>query len=143
MKLTSTSFCEYGPLPAGLSPQLGWDEVPAGTESLALVCMDADAPAGGGDLFHWCVADIPPSLPAIEAGAAEGGLRQGRNDFGHIGYHAPSRSPGQAHHYIFRVYALDVARLELPDGFTGASLLDAIYGHIIDEAQLIGADTQT
>jgi phosphatidylethanolamine-binding protein (PEBP) family uncharacterized protein len=27
--------------------------------------------------------------------------------------------------------------------FTGADLLNAIYGHIIDEAQLIGAYTQT
>lgn len=141
MKLTSTSFREHGPLPAGHSPQLGWDEVPAGTESLALVCMDGDAPAGGADLFHWCVADIPPWLPAIEAGVPQRRWRQGRNDFGHIGYHAPSRSPGRAHHYIFRIYALDVAPLALPDGFTGAHLLDAIYGHIIDEAQLIGADT--
>lgn len=143
MKLTSDSFREHGRIPAAGSPQLGWSEVPAGTASLALVCMDADAPAGGGDVFHWCVADLPPGLAAIAADAPEGELRQGRNDFGDIGYHAPSPAPGQTHHYIFRIYALDVALLELSDGFTGADLLNAIYGHIVDEAQLIGAYTRT
>ena len=143
MKLTSDSFREHGQIPAAGSPQLSWSEVPAGTASLARGCMDADAPAGGGDLFHWCVADLSPSLSAIAAGAAMAELRQGRNDFGGIGYHAPSLALNQTHHYIFRIYALDVARLTLPEGFTGADLLNAMYGHIVDEAQLIGAYTRT
>jgi hypothetical protein len=138
MRLTSDSFREQGPIPADRSPQLGWSEVPAGTESLALLCMDADAPA---DFFLWCVADIPPSLAFIAEGAAAQ-LRQGHNDYGSVGYHGPLLPPNETHHYIFRIYALDVAQLELPERFTGNDLLDAIYGHIIDEAQLIGAYTQ-
>jgi len=138
MQLTSDSFREHGPIPASRSPQLGWSEVPAGTESLALLCMDADAPA---DFFLWCVADIAPSLAAIAEGAA-GHLRQGLNDYGSVGYHGPLLPPNETHQYIFRIYALDVAQLELPERFTGNDLLTAIYGHIIDEAQLIGAYTQ-
>lgn len=139
MKLSSASFRECGPIPADRNPHLGWSEVPAGTESLVLVCMDADAPA---DFFLWCVADIAPSLPGIAEGAAAS-LRQGQNDYGSLGYHGPLLPPDTTHQYIFRLYALDVARLELPERFTGADLLNAIYGHIIDEAQLIGAHTQT
>jgi Raf kinase inhibitor-like YbhB/YbcL family protein len=139
MKLSSASFRECGPIPADRSPQLSWSEVPAGTESLVLVCMDADAPA---DFFLWCVADIPPSLGSVDEGVT-GVLRQGQNDYGRVGYHGPLLPPNETHQYIFRMYALDVARLELPDRFTGADVLNAIYGHIIDEAQLIGAYTQT
>ncbi|MYM21584.1 YbhB/YbcL family Raf kinase inhibitor-like protein [Duganella sp. FT135W] len=139
MQLTSDSFYEQGQIPASRSPQLGWIEVPGGTESLVLLCMDADAPA---DFFLWCVADIPPSLPSIAAGEAAH-LRQGLNDYGGLGYHGPLLPPNETHQYVFRIYALDVARLELPKRFTGGDVLNAIYGHIIDEAQLIGAYTQT
>ncbi|MTV38237.1 YbhB/YbcL family Raf kinase inhibitor-like protein [Duganella radicis] len=139
MNLTSDSFREHGAIPAVRSPQLSWDEVPAGTGSLALVCLDADAPA---DFFLWCVADIPPMLTWLDEGTGLA-LRHGLNDYGGFGYHGPRLAPNQTHQYIFRLYALDVVRLELPARFTGGQLLDAIYGHIIDEAQLIGAYTQT
>jgi Raf kinase inhibitor-like YbhB/YbcL family protein len=138
MRLASDSFREQGPIPADRSPQLGWSEVPAGTESLALLCMDAGAPA---DFFLWCVADIPPSLASIAEGVATQ-LRLGLNDYGSVGYHGPLLAPNETRQYIFRIYALDVAQLELPERFTGNDLLNAIYGHIIDEAQLIGAYTQ-
>jgi Raf kinase inhibitor-like YbhB/YbcL family protein len=45
------------------------------------------------------------------------------------------------HNYIFRLYALDVPRLDLPATFTGADLRKAIFGHILDEAQLIASYT--
>lgn len=147
MKLASDSFRDRAALPAALAgrhPQLRWSEVPAGSASLALLCLAADQP--GGDCFHWSVVDIPPWLSSLAAGALPGAaeavlqgvsLRQGVNDYGGHGYAAPA--PAGAHHYIFRLYALDVARLALPAGFAGADVLKAIYGHIIDEAQLIGA----
>lgn len=156
MQLTSDSFRNRGTMPAVCAaiaggnrhPQLRWYEAPAGTASLALVCLQADAP--GGDLLHWAVVDIPPGLDALAEGmlanvpqthAAGMPLRQGLNDFQRLGYHGPAPTPGRTHYYIFRIYALDVARLALPAGFRCADVLDAIYGHIIDEAQLIGAYT--
>lgn len=149
MKLASDSFRNRGAMPAALAgrhPSLRWSEVPAGTESLAVLCMQGDVP--DGDCFHWSVVDIPPALQSLAAGAlpveAETvlhgvPLRQGLNDLGSYGYHAPLPAQTGSRHYIFRLYALDVARLELPAGFGCGDVLNAIYGHIIDEAQLIGA----
>ena len=149
MKLTSDSFRDRNAMPAALDgchPQLRWSEVPAGTESLALLCLQGDVP--DGDCFHWSAVDIPPWLISLAAGALPAQadavlhgvpLRQGRNDLGSYGYHAPLPAQNETRHYIFRIYALDVARLELPAGFSGVDVLNAIYGHIIDEAQLIGA----
>ncbi len=158
MKLASDSFRNRAAIPAAhvatggnRHPQLRWSEVPAGTASLALLCLAADRP--DGDFCHWSVVDIPPAWSALAAGALPAAevvpsvapdgvrLRQGINDNGGYGYHGPAPAPGGARHYIFRIYALDVPQLELPAGFTGADVLNAIYGHIIDEAQLIGAYT--
>jgi Raf kinase inhibitor-like YbhB/YbcL family protein len=156
MKLGSDSFRNRSAIPAAhafkaggsRNPHLQWSDAPAGTESLVLLCMRSDTP--DGDCFHWGVVDIPASMLSIAAGAlaAEAQvlldgvpLRQSLNDYRSYGYHGPLRVPDETHHYIFRIYALDVQRLELPPQFTGADVLNAIYGHIIDEAQLIGAYT--
>ena len=159
MKLASDSFRNRAAIPAAhvaggdnRHPQLRWSDVPAGTASLALLCLAADRP--DGDFCHWSVVDIPPALSSLAAGAlpavAEAALdgalgaapvRQGLNDNGRYGYDGPALAPGGARHYLFRIYALDVPQLPLPAGFTGADVLNAIYGHIIDEAQLIGAYT--
>ena len=40
---------------------------------------------------------------------------------------------------IFRLYALDVPQLALPERFTGQQAHAALYGHILDEAQLVVA----
>jgi Raf kinase inhibitor-like YbhB/YbcL family protein len=82
-------------------------------------------------------------------------LRQGINDYqgwfsgdpamagDYYGYDGPCPpwNDERVHHYIFRLYALDVPRLELEGRFTCADVLNAIHGHIIDEAQLIGSYT--
>jgi Raf kinase inhibitor-like YbhB/YbcL family protein len=162
MQLSSDSFRNHAAMPAAHAvaggnrhPQLQWRDAPAGTASLALLCLAADRP--DGDFFHWSVVDIPPSLSSLAAGAlpvaaevalddasvvpGPAPLRQGLNDLGRHGYDGPAPAPGATDHYIFRIYALDVPQLELPAGFTCADVLHAIYGHIIDEAQLIGAYT--
>ncbi len=158
MKLSSDSFRDRAAIPAAHAfsasgnhhPQLRWSEVPAGVLSLALLCMDADA--AGEDLFHWGVVDIPPGMLSLPAGALDGArqvthggvpLRQGRNHFGGYGYHGPVPPPHSKHHYIFRLYALDVPQLALPADFHCADVLRAMYGHIVDEAQLIGTYQRT
>ncbi len=46
--------------------------------------------------------------------------------------------PGHGvHHYHFKLYALD-ARLDLPPGSTKKQLLDAMKGHVLGEAELVG-----
>lgn len=45
------------------------------------------------------------------------------------------------HHYVFTVYALDVARLNLEGKFTGADVLAAMQGHVLGQASLTGTYT--
>ena len=49
--------------------------------------------------------------------------------------------PGKDHHYRFTLYALDIEKCPLPDGFRGADLLGAIKGHILDSARITGVYT--
>lgn len=35
------------------SPELHWENIPAGTKSLALMVHDRDAPTGGSGWWHW------------------------------------------------------------------------------------------
>jgi Raf kinase inhibitor-like YbhB/YbcL family protein len=122
------------------SPELAWHGVPAGTRSLALICDDPDAP--GGDWVHWVVFNIPPVVERL-AGGIDGraeitpGGRQGRNDFGRLGYGGPCPPPGKPHRYFFRIYALDTA-LDLPPGTTRDELRAAMKGHVLAEGGLMG-----
>jgi Raf kinase inhibitor-like YbhB/YbcL family protein len=80
-------------------------------------------------------------------------LRQGLNDYtgafvddpemagDYYGYDGPCPpwNDLRIHHYIFRLYALDVPLLDLGPRFTGVQARAALQGHILDEAQLVGA----
>ena len=182
------AFAEIDPasrvrLAANHNPHLAWDEVPNGTASLALFCIDGDAPqdaslanradqtlplsSARGDFFHWSLLDIPLAMRSMAAGqfsrgvtargkpaaSGPGHLRQGLNDYtgwfagdpdmagDYYGYDGPCPpwNDERLHHYLFRLYALDVPRLALAGRFTGRQALDAIYGHILDEARLVVA----
>ena len=147
MNLTSTSFQDGKQIPAkftcsgaNLSPQLSWSAPPAKTASLALTVTDPDAPRG--TWVHWVLYDLPADthalpegLPAL--GQLPNGARQGRNDFGEIGYGGPCPPPGSPHHYIFTLYALD-AKLNLPEGATRAQVEAAMKGHILASGRLTG-----
>ena len=54
-----------------------------------------------------------------------------------MGYGGPCPPAGPAHRYQFRLYAVDVV-LPLSAGATKAQLLQALAGHILDEALLQG-----
>ena len=62
--------------------------------------------------------------------------RQGKNDFGKIGYGGPC-PPGGTHRYYFKIYALDKV-LDSGQGITKKELLKAMEGHILAEGQLMG-----
>jgi Raf kinase inhibitor-like YbhB/YbcL family protein len=123
-----------------VSPQLGWNDAPAGTESFALMADDPDAPVG--TWVHWVLYDLPGSARELAEGVAKqeqlpSGARQGRNDFGKIGYGGPCPPPGKPHRYFFKLYALD-AKTNLKAGATKADVERALKGHVIGQAELMG-----
>ena len=139
MELTSSAFRHETRIPSkytcdgdNVSPPLVVSEVPAGTETLALVVDDPDAPSGTWD--HWIAYDIPVTDEISEGVTALG--TGGRNSWGRSGYGGPC-PPSGTHRYFFTVYALD-AELGLEPGAKKQALLEAMEGHVIAEATLLG-----
>jgi hypothetical protein len=123
-----------------MSPPLAWEHVPEGTQSLALVVEDPDAPLT--TWVHWVIFNIPPEkngLPENMPGAAtwEGGTRHGKNSWGKLGYGGPCPPGKKTHRYCFTAYALD-ATLHLEPGVKKKHLLKAMAGHLLAEATLMG-----
>ena len=137
-------FNEFGCKGGNISPSLAWSGAPAGTQSFALLMHDPDAPTGSG-WWHWVVYDIPPGTAALAVGAGEpkkglmpAGAVQGRNDYGSVGYGGPCPPPGSPHHYNFTLYALKVAKLEVPQGASAALIGFNARAHALGEAKLTG-----
>jgi len=123
-----------------ISPPLAWSQPPVGTQSLALIVDDPDAP--GGVFTHWVLFNIPSeSRELAEAVPTQakvtGGALQGKNDFGRIGYGGPCPPPGSPHRYQFTLYALDQP-LDLKAGVSKKQLLGAMEGHILAQGRLTG-----
>jgi len=101
MKLWSDSFRDGEAIPAEFAfaridprhrvalapnrnPHLSWWDLPEGTRSVAVICVDADAPSllddvnhpdrevpaslPRADFHHWVLVDLPPSVTSIGAG---------------------------------------------------------------------------
>ncbi len=154
MQITSTAFADGQPIPrkytgdgADVSPPLSWSDVPPGTAELCLVCDDPDAPTPE-PWVHWVLYGIPPQRSSLPEGVPPdlqlpqlGGALQGRNSWTTgrtIGYRGPAPPRGHgAHHYHFRLYALD-APLRLQPGADKATLLRAAQPHILAQARLTG-----
>lgn len=146
MKLTSSAFANGERIPRtytckgeGLSPPLSWTGAPDQTESLVVLCEDPDAP--GGTFDHWAVYDISPGTTSLKEGVSPeaSGLKQGKNDFGDIGYGPPCPPRGDgAHHYIFHIWALDVPMLDIGENPSYDKVKQAAQQHRIAGAQLTG-----
>ena len=116
--LTSSAFGDNQPIPrkftcqgGGVSPELTWDGMPAGTKSLALLVVDPDAPMQGG-FTHWVLAGIDPAAGTLAEGTTAG--TPGPNSAGDAGYAGPC-PPSGTHHYIFTLYALAAPIEGTPD----------------------------
>lgn len=146
LHLESNSFVSGGAIPrrytcdgSNDSPGLQWAGAPAGTKSFALVMSDPDAPI---DFTHWLAYNIPPGFRGLAEGASghsvmPQGSAEGTNNFGRLGYGGPCPPAGKPHHYIFRLFALDV-RLDLPPGATRDQVESAIGGHVLAEGEIMG-----
>lgn len=72
------------------NPHLRWTDVPAGTRSFVLVCVDRDVPTRPDDVnkegrwvpaslprtnfYHWVMVDIPPNVNEIAAASCSDGI---------------------------------------------------------------------
>ena len=141
MKLASSAFKHNWDMPSeytcdgdDTSPPLAISDIPKNAKSLALIVDDPDAPVGTWD--HWVVFNIPPNTKEIPEGTEPEGVG-GKNSWGRTGYGGPC-PPSGTHRYFFKLYALD-AELGLKEGSAKKELEKAMQGHILAEAQLMGA----
>ncbi len=121
------------------------------------------------DFFHWVLIDLPASVTELAEGehsqgftqrgksgpSTSRGARHGLNDYtgwfagnadmsgSYFGYDGPFPPFNDSilHHYVFTVYALDVARLAIEGDFTGSQVVEAMAGHVLDKATLTGIYT--
>ncbi len=142
-KISSTAFSTNNPIPtdftcdgANQSPQLSWTGAPPDAKSFALIVEDPDAP--NGTFTHWILFDIPASIKQLDEGTTSIGLN-GTNSFGEAKYQGPCPPKGSsAHHYYFKLFALDVSTLNLKAGATRHQIEAAIESHYIGQTHLIG-----
>ena len=141
MKITSPNFNHNETIPAkytcdgvSISPHLSISETPSGTESLAIIMDDPDAPSG--TWVHWTVWNIPPETAEIEEDQIPDAAVEGMTSFNEQGYGGPCPPSGE-HRYFFKLYALNV-KLDLSPTASAEDLEHAMEEHILAEAELMG-----
>jgi Raf kinase inhibitor-like YbhB/YbcL family protein len=118
------------------------------------------------DFVHWAMADIPADVREIAVGSASDGItthgkrdphgpkgaKQGLNDYtgwfandpnmagDYRGYDGPYPPPNdlRTHRYFFRLFALNVPSLGLPERFSARDVQRAMQGHVLAEALTCG-----
>ncbi len=140
MRISSTAFEDGGTIPDEYSkdggnqkPPLQIEDVPSTAQSLALIVDDPDAPHG--TFTHWLAYNISPATREI-GGETSVAMQQACNDYGQNDYGGP-RPPSGEHRYYFKLYALD-DRISMPHGASRLDMEEAILGHIVAEAELMG-----
>lgn len=118
-----------------ISPTMAWGDVSSIANSIAIVIDDSDAP--NGTFTHWILFNLPKTAQRIAhminaSSQFYPGMKQGKNDFGNIGYGGPCPPQGQTHQYVVTLYLLD-APLQLSNGCNRAEFDDAIQGHIVQK----------
>jgi Raf kinase inhibitor-like YbhB/YbcL family protein len=118
-----------------LSPPLEWSSPPVGTKSFALIVEDPDAPSG--TFLHWGIYNIDADRRRLPEGFAASG--EGVNGFGHSRYDGPQPPPGDAaHHYHFKLAALDTRRIDLKPKASVDELWSTVEPHILAQTELVG-----
>ncbi len=110
MQIRSNSFEHNSPIPGEFAfgvpaakdhvalsdnrnPHLAWSEIPEGTQSFVICCIDTDVPTKPDDVnqegrsvpadlprtefVHWLIADIPAGITDLDAGSCSSGISAG------------------------------------------------------------------
>jgi Raf kinase inhibitor-like YbhB/YbcL family protein len=153
MKVSSSSFSENGVIPAlhggntgdcggkGVSPQISWANLPAGSKSVAVLAFDPDGAKGLG-VSHWVAYNIAAERGKLKQGEGQtdgAGATVGKNVAGQTAYRGMCPPVGDApHHYIFTVVATDLEPNALPPGLSREDLLAALKGHALGGQSTVG-----
>ncbi len=145
MKLTSTVFEHEGKIPSkytcdgeNVNPPLVFSGIPQNAKSLVLIMEDPDVPKHlrpDGMWNHWVVFNIPPDTKGVNENQEPKGTA-GITTSNKLKYGGPC-PPDREHRYFFKLYALDTT-LDLKQGATKEQVLEAIKGHVLAEAELMG-----
>lgn len=154
MAISSTDFQDGGIIPdkftqaagpTAPSPALNWTQVPAGTQSFAIHFHDPDPSINKSteDVLHWMIFNIPGTATGLPGGVAAGGklpdgsiqIKNRGNNNAYMGPGNPAINP--YHHYTFELYALDT-KLTLDENATRPQVLEAMNGHVLGKAVLVG-----
>lgn len=132
----------------GVSPEMKWSQVPAGTQSFVLLMHDLDVAPGRNPMAvtHWLVWNIPGTATGLPENVPQGaelpdGTRQVSQRM--QGYAGPGAPPGPYHHYAFELFALDI-KLEVPaatpqeTATVRAAIMKAMEGHVIGKSAVFG-----
>jgi Raf kinase inhibitor-like YbhB/YbcL family protein len=122
-----------------ISPPLTFSEIPLEAESLVLIMDDPDAP--DGTFTHWLLYDMTPGVLQITEAAMPMTGKTGTNSFGTMSY-GGACPPAGTHRYYFKLFALDTM-LDVPDGAVRETIEQAMEGHVIDTAEVIGKYART
>jgi Raf kinase inhibitor-like YbhB/YbcL family protein len=95
---------------------------------------DPDAPISGG-FYHWVLYDVPATARTLGSGGGAGN-RIGVASTGHAAYYGPCPPAGPLHHYVFTLYALDVAHAGGTAPLTGPQLEMLVHAHVLGRAIL-------
>ncbi|HZT77338.1 MAG TPA: YbhB/YbcL family Raf kinase inhibitor-like protein [Vicinamibacterales bacterium] len=153
LTLTTMAFQDGGEIPGKytqavpnpVSPKLEWTNVPDGTQSFVLNMLDPDTALQRktDTVVHWLAFNIPGTARELPEGVpADAKLADGtiqiKNTRGAVGFLGPGApAVGPQHHYTWELYALDT-KLDLTPDATRADVLNAINGHILGKAILVG-----
>ncbi len=149
--LDSPAFTHEGEIPGvytcegrDVSPALSWTGTPEAAKSFVLIVDDPDAPdpkAPKMTWVHWVLYNIPASARGFALGVKSSdlpaGTKEGLNDWKRTGYGGPCPPIGR-HRYYHKLYALDALLPDLGGAATKQTVLDAMKGHVVAEAVLMG-----
>jgi Raf kinase inhibitor-like YbhB/YbcL family protein len=127
------------------SPPLEWRGAPAGTKSFVVTLFDRDERSTPSGWWHWVIYDLPGTAEKLPAGAGAehspllpAETRQGRTDLGEDAYHGPCPAKGDPpHRYVFTIYALNVAKLDVPADSSGAMVTSTTQDHLLGKAVFV------
>lgn len=117
-----------------LSIPVKWRHVPNGTRSLAIVMYDKTLTPRK---YLWAVYDIYPEHHFLSSQSINAfrGEKVAKNSYGHLQYDGPCPPPGEAHHYVIKLYALK-ARFFFREPISTPELMTAMNHRVISTAKI-------